>query len=151
MFNPNQWAKVSVACPQGIKAFWCMMYPKFTTRLIVVDNGECTQRSNNLWQGILIYVIGFKPLSMPLFHNCILLLSWVWATDGIWIKLQDNGFWTCGTINMMLVTVEHFSKWIELMLLSKKSNERVVYAFLNRVLKQFGPLVKVFMDQSKMF
>jgi hypothetical protein len=52
---------------------------------------------------------------------------------------------------MMLVMVERLSKWIELMPLSKKSNERDVYAFLNRMLNQFGPLVKVFMDESKMF
>jgi hypothetical protein len=52
---------------------------------------------------------------------------------------------------MMLVMVEHFSRWIELMPSSKESNERVVYAFLNQVLNQFGPLVKVLMDQSNMF
>ncbi len=38
----------------------------------------------------------------------------------------------------VLVMVEHFSKWIELMLLLDKSNEGVAYAFLDQILNQFG-------------
>jgi hypothetical protein len=47
--------------------------------------------------------------------------------------------------------VEHFSKWIELMLLPYKSNERIVYAFLDQILNQFRAPIEVLMDQGKEF
>jgi hypothetical protein len=51
----------------------------------------------------------------------------------------------------VLVMVEHFSKWIELMLLPNKFNEGVVYAFLDQILNQFGAPIEVLMDQGKEF
>jgi hypothetical protein len=39
--------------------------------------------------------------------------------------------------------VEHFSKWIELVPSLDKSNEGVVYAFLDKVFNHFGAPVKV--------
>jgi hypothetical protein len=43
----------------------------------------------------------------------------------------------------VLVMVEHFSKWIELVPSPDKSSEGVAYAFLDRVLNHFGALVSV--------
>jgi hypothetical protein len=41
--------------------------------------------------------------------------------------------------------IEHFSKWIELSPFWDKSNEKVVYAFLDQVLNRFGVSTKAFM------
>jgi hypothetical protein len=43
----------------------------------------------------------------------------------------------------VLVMVEHFSKWIELVPSLDKSSEGIVYAFFNRVFSNFGALVEV--------
>ncbi len=51
----------------------------------------------------------------------------------------------------VLVMVEHFSKWIELVPSPNKSNEGVAYAFLDKVLSHFGALAKVLTDQSMKF
>ncbi len=51
----------------------------------------------------------------------------------------------------MLVTVEHFSKWIESVPSPDKSNEGVAYAFLDRVLSHFGALAEVLTDQGTKF
>jgi hypothetical protein len=46
----------------------------------------------------------------------------------------------------VLVMVEHFSKWIELVPSPDKSNEGVAYAFLDRVLSHFGAPADVLTD-----
>jgi hypothetical protein len=46
----------------------------------------------------------------------------------------------------VLVMVEHFSKWIELVPSLNKSNEGVAYAFLDRVLNHFDALAEVLTD-----
>jgi hypothetical protein len=51
----------------------------------------------------------------------------------------------------VLVMVEHFSKWIELVSSFDKSNKGVVYAFLDMVLSHFGALAKVLTDQVTKF
>ncbi len=51
----------------------------------------------------------------------------------------------------VLVMVEHFSKWIELVPSPDKSSEGVAYAFLNRVLSHFGALAKVLTNQGTKF
>ncbi len=51
----------------------------------------------------------------------------------------------------VLVMVEHFSKWIELVPSPDKSSEGVVYAFLDRVLSHFGALVEVLINQGTQF
>ncbi len=51
----------------------------------------------------------------------------------------------------VLVMVEHFSKWIELVPSPNKSSGGVTYAFLNRVLSHFGALAKVLTNQSMKF
>ncbi len=51
----------------------------------------------------------------------------------------------------VLVMVEHFSKWIELVPSFNKSSEGVAYAFLNRVLNHFGAPAEVLTDQGTEF
>ncbi len=51
----------------------------------------------------------------------------------------------------VLVMVEHFSKWIELVPSPDKSSEGVAYAFLNRVLSHFGAPAEVLTDQGTKF
>jgi len=46
----------------------------------------------------------------------------------------------------VLVMVEHFSKWIELVPSLDKSSEGITYAFLDRVLSHFGALTIVLND-----
>ncbi len=48
----------------------------------------------------------------------------------------------------VLVMVEHFSKWIELVPSPDKSSKGVAYAFLDRVLSHFGAPVEVLTDQG---
>ncbi len=47
--------------------------------------------------------------------------------------------------------IEHFSKWLELVLLLDHSSEGVTYAFLDRILSRFGVLAKFFIDQGIKF
>jgi hypothetical protein len=51
----------------------------------------------------------------------------------------------------VLVMVEHFSKWIELVPSPDKSSEGVAYAFLDKVLSHFGALVEMLTDQGTKF
>jgi hypothetical protein len=51
----------------------------------------------------------------------------------------------------VLVMVEHFSKWIELVPSSEKSNKRVAYAFLDKVFSHFGAPVEVLTGQNTKF
>ncbi len=51
----------------------------------------------------------------------------------------------------VLVMVEHFFKWIELVPSLDKSNKGVAYAFLDRVLSHFGAPAKVLTDQGMEF
>jgi len=51
----------------------------------------------------------------------------------------------------VLVMVEHFSKWIELVPSLDKFSEGVAYAFLDRVLSHFGAPAKVLTDQGTKF
>jgi hypothetical protein len=51
----------------------------------------------------------------------------------------------------VLVMVEHFSKWIELVPSLDKSSEGVAYAFLDRVSSHFGALAEVLTDHSTEF
>jgi hypothetical protein len=51
----------------------------------------------------------------------------------------------------VLVMVEHFSKWIELVPSPDKSSEGVAYAFLDRVLSHFGAPAEVLTDQGTEF
>jgi transposase-like protein len=51
----------------------------------------------------------------------------------------------------VLVMVEHFSKLIKLVPSPDKSNEKVAYAFLDRVLSHFGAPAEVLTDQGTEF
>jgi hypothetical protein len=51
----------------------------------------------------------------------------------------------------VLVMVEHFSKWIELVPSPDKSSEIIAYAFLDKVFSHFGAFVEVSTDQGTKF
>ena len=51
----------------------------------------------------------------------------------------------------VLVMLEHFSKWLELVVLSQKYAKLVTAAFWNRVLARFGTLAEVLTDQRRKF
>jgi transposase InsO family protein len=51
----------------------------------------------------------------------------------------------------VLVMIEHFSKWIELVALPDKFSEGAAYSFLDRVLSRFGAPAKVLTDQGREF
>ena len=51
----------------------------------------------------------------------------------------------------VLVMVEHFSKWIELVALLQNSSELAAAAFLDRVQARFGAPTKVLTDQGGSF
>jgi hypothetical protein len=51
----------------------------------------------------------------------------------------------------VLVMVEHFSKWIELVPSPNKSSEGIAYAFLDRVLSHFGAPAEVLTNQGTEF
>lgn len=51
----------------------------------------------------------------------------------------------------VLVMVEHFSKWIELVALLQNSSKLAAMAFLDRVLACFGALAEVLTDQGREF
>jgi hypothetical protein len=51
----------------------------------------------------------------------------------------------------VLVIIEHFSKWIELVALLDKFNEGAAYSFLDRVLSHFGAPAEVLTDQGREF
>ncbi len=51
----------------------------------------------------------------------------------------------------VLVMVEHFSKWIELVPSPDKSRQGVAYAFLDRVFSLFGALIEVLTHQGMEF
>ncbi len=48
----------------------------------------------------------------------------------------------------VLVMIEHFSKWLELVPFLDHSNEKITYAFLDMIFKRFGALVKILIDQG---
>jgi transposase-like protein len=45
--------------------------------------------------------------------------------------------------------IEHFSKWLELVPLSNRSNEGATYAFLNRVVNRFGAPIEILIDENE--
>jgi hypothetical protein len=51
----------------------------------------------------------------------------------------------------VLVLLEHFFKWIELVPSPDKSNEGVAYTFLDRVVSHFGAPADVLTDQGTKF
>ncbi len=51
----------------------------------------------------------------------------------------------------VLVMVEHFSKWIELVPSPNKSSEGITYVFFDKVLSHVGALAEVLTDQGTEF
>jgi hypothetical protein len=58
---------------------------------------------------------------------------------------------TPGHNKYVLVMIEHFSKWIELVALPDKFSEGATYSFLDRILSCFGAPAEVLTDQEREF
>jgi len=73
-------------------------------------------------------MIWYMLLSMAPFHNCILLLSWDWATNGIW-TLQSHCHYLCNTI----ICVGDGGTFFQMDYINAivKSNEGPIYVFLD--------------------
>jgi hypothetical protein len=83
----------------------------------------------------------FNALTPHLHPLPIMGLGYRWSLDfagPLPLTVQHNRY--------VLVMVEHFSKWIELVPSLYKSSEGVVYAFLDRVLSHFGAPAEVLID-----
>jgi hypothetical protein len=51
----------------------------------------------------------------------------------------------------VLVMIEHFLKWLELVSSLNCSNEATIYAFFDKMLNEFGALAKIYIEQSIIF
>jgi hypothetical protein len=51
----------------------------------------------------------------------------------------------------IMIMIEHFSKWVELVVLSDKSSHSNNQAFLQQVLSRFGAYVECLTDQGSEF
>jgi hypothetical protein len=49
----------------------------------------------------------------------------------------------------VLVMIEHFSKWIELVALPDKFSEEATYSFLDRVLSRFGAPAEAWLSRGR--
>lgn len=47
--------------------------------------------------------------------------------------------------------IEHFSKWLDLVPLLYLNNEKIIYAFLDKVFNEFGILGEILIDQGTKF
>ncbi len=68
-------------------------------------------------------------------------LGYQWSLDFVGplsLTFQHNRY--------VLVMIEHFSKWLELVLLPDHRSERATHAFLDMVLNSFGALVEIFIN-----
>jgi len=70
-------------------------------------------------------------------------------------------YWSCdfvgelpqtsrGNVYIMIV-IEHFSKWVELVVLLDKSSHNTNHAFLQQVQSRFGACIECFIDQGSKF
>jgi hypothetical protein len=78
------------------------------------------------------------------------------------LSIQDMFYnWSCdlagelpqtsrGNVYIMIM-IEHFSKWVELVALPNKSSHNTNHAFLQQVLSRFGACAKCFIDQGSEF
>ncbi len=88
----------------------------------------------------------FNALTPQLHPLPIMGLGYRWSLDfagPLPLIVQHNKY--------VLVMVEHFSKWIELVPSPDKSSEGVAYAFLDRVFSHFGAPSEVLTDQGTEF
>jgi hypothetical protein len=73
-------------------------------------------------------------------------LGYRWSLDfarSLPLMVQHNKY--------VLVMVEHFSKWIELVPSPDKSSKGIAYAIHDRVFSHFGAPVEVLTDQGTKF
>ena len=90
--------------------------------------------------------LSFNTLSPQLKPLSIMGIGYKWSLDFVGpLPPTPPG------AKYVLVMVEHFSKWIELVALSQNSLELATAAFLDRVLARFGAPIEVLTDQGREF
>jgi hypothetical protein len=88
----------------------------------------------------------FNILSPRLQPLPIMGLGYRWSLDFAgWLVVTPRG------AKYVLVMMEHFNKWIELVALLQNSAELAAVAFLDRVLAHFGAPTEVLTDQGREF
>ena len=88
----------------------------------------------------------FNSLSPQLRPLSIMRLGYRWSLDFVGPLLP-----TPRGAKYVLVMVEHFSKWIELVALPQNSSELAAATFLDRVLARFGAPAEVLTNQGREF
>ncbi len=48
----------------------------------------------------------------------------------------------------VLVMIEHFSKWLQLVPFLDRRSERITYTFLDKILRRFGAPIEILIDQG---
>jgi hypothetical protein len=112
--------------------------------------GQCKCRFNTLVLGLWC-VTKCGCHSMHLHFNLqplpIMGLGYWWNLDfgdSLSLIMEDNWY--------VLVIIEHFSKWLKLVLLLDHSNKEITYAILYIMLKSFGALgTKILINQKTKF
>ena len=124
---------------------------------------KCTHsmlRGQYWWVSMYLYVVAyvgrcgvchrvrynFNTLSPQLQPLLIMGLGYSWSLDFAGPLVVTPRGAKC-----VLVVMEHFSKWIELVALPQNSAELAAAAFLNCVLAHFGALAEVLTDQRRGF
>ena len=109
-----------------------------------------------MYQQVVVYVercevcdkirYSFNTLSPHLQPLPIMRLGYRWSLDSIGpLVVTPHG------AEYVLVMVEHFGKWIELVALPQNRAELAAAVFLDRMLARFGTLAEVLTDQRKDF
>jgi hypothetical protein len=117
---------------------------RFTT-----SGGECSNKFKQWWLDVWFVIVCGRLLTLQC-HSCnhfpLWLLGYRWSLDfagPLPVTPRHNKY--------VLVMIEHFSKWIELVALLDKFSEGAAYSFLDRVLSHFGAPAEVLTDQGREF
>ncbi len=131
--------KNNVTCMWKVRTFWGTSY----LNCFRANIGEKVSnwRFNNLFHD------AWCLLGLCIIYTYFAFI--IYINYGVWVSMELDFL---GPLNLIichnwyvLVMIEHFSKWIELSPFWDKSNEKVVYAFLDQVLNRFGVSTKAFM------
>jgi transposase InsO family protein len=88
----------------------------------------------------------FSSQQLTLFPLPIQSMFYCWSCDLVGELLLNSK----GNVYIM-VMIDHFSKWVELVALPDKSSHNISQTFLQQVLSRFGASVKCLTDQGSKF
>jgi hypothetical protein len=125
-FESTSTIGINVACSWKAKAFWCISYPQFTERSILVAknaHGGLTihDKVHYAWYGICFFQWPHSTIASSYSHGIGLLMEY-----GLCKAIAI----TYVTQSYVLVMVEHFSKWIILMPLSSLMKDLFMFFWI---------------------